>query len=169
MQKRCGNKLDRCRATLISRLGAGCQHEFESPGGHTHPPNLLKNDCLRYRQSLKRRSKETNEAPSVTISVCATSVPKEVNLLIKQMLLSSYYFNSFTQVQTMLSKPAQRKICQRSRECKKTYPEVPVTPEDYANIDERYSKTLDGQPFLVGHKNVEGGVILMFSTAGKLF
>lgn len=130
MQKRCGNKLDRCRATLISRLGAGCHHEFESPGGHTHPPNLLKNDCLRYRQSLKRRSKETNEAPSVTISVCATSVPKEVNLLINQMLLSSYYFNSFTQVQTMLSKPAQRKICQRSRECKKTYPEVPVTPED---------------------------------------
>lgn len=69
----------------------------------------------------------------------------------------------------MLSKPAQRKICQRSRESKKTYPEVPVTPEDYANIDERYSKTLDGQPFLVGHKTVEGGVILMFSTAGKLF
>ena len=92
VQKRCGNKLDRCRATLISRLGAGCQHEFESPGGHTHPPNLLKNDCLRYRQSLKRRSKETNEVPSVTISVCATSVPKEVILLIQQMLLSSYYF-----------------------------------------------------------------------------
>lgn len=69
----------------------------------------------------------------------------------------------------MLSKPAQKKICQRSREKKEIFPPAPETPDDYFKIDDKYVKTLDDTPFLVGQKTIESGVILMFCTAGEVF
>lgn len=69
----------------------------------------------------------------------------------------------------MISKPAQKKLCQRSRDRPEAYPKAPETFEEYANIEDKYRKTLDEAPFLLGQKSIESGIILMFSTVGKIW
>lgn len=67
-------------------------------------------------------------------------------------------------VQTVLSKNAQRRICQRERNNS-----LPSDPEDFSTLDENFTQTIDGKPFLL--KNVvidDEGHILLFTTSSNL-
>lgn len=62
----------------------------------------------------------------------------------------------------MISKAAQRKICQRSRRPIK-YPPAP-TQGNFHLIPEQFRKTLDGADFLLSTVEVNAGVICIFTT-----
>lgn len=66
----------------------------------------------------------------------------------------------------MISKAAQKKICQRSRQPTK-YPPSP-TADGYTSIPDRFKKTLDGGDFLLATVAVHGGNVLIFSTHENL-
>ncbi|XP_062704943.1 uncharacterized protein LOC134287313 [Aedes albopictus] len=113
-------------------------HAADMPSEHNHPPNPLTVKCRKLRNELRQRSEGRLEPPTVTIRECAKEVSNEV--------------------QTMVSKPAQRKICQRSRQPAK-YPKEP-TPGNYVEIPDSFKKTLDGADFLLAVTETA----LLFST-----
>ncbi|XP_062558147.1 uncharacterized protein LOC134223025 [Armigeres subalbatus] len=141
IKKRVKQQENRCQATIQTRL-ENAAHVLGHASNHNHPPNPLHVQCRKLRSELKRRSVSRCEPPITTIRECAKDVPNEV--------------------QTMVSKPAQRKICQRSRQPAK-YPAEP-TPGNYDDIPEQYKKTLDGADFLLSTSDS----VLLFTTIDNL-
>lgn len=168
VKKRSVDEVNRCGGRVVSRLEGG-NHKLEVPTKHNHPPSMFKNQCLLYRNALKRRSMNATEAPSITIRECSKNVNFEVisYYCLKSTRKKIFQKISFLlKVQTMLSKPAQKKICQRSRQNGEAYPKAPETFADFEALEDKFTKTIEGVPFLLGKKAVEDGIILMFSTAG---
>lgn len=154
MKKRA--KENRCLATIVTRM-SDKGHAADMPSEHNHPPNPLTVKCRKLRNELRQRSEGRLEPPTVTIRECAKEVSNEV-MYFKIHFISEFKEHICFQVQTMVSKPAQRKICQRSRQPAK-YPKEP-TPGNYVEIPDSFKKTLDGADFLLAVTETA----LLFST-----
>lgn len=71
------DKLQRCHATMVTRVGRG-DVLTEGLSLHNHLPNPLKMESQKLRRSLKQRSASRQELPSTTIRECAKTVDNEV-------------------------------------------------------------------------------------------
>ncbi|XP_062565147.1 uncharacterized protein LOC134227577 [Armigeres subalbatus] len=97
-------------------------------------------EVCQYKSALKRKAREGTERPEKIIRLCAADAPIEV--------------------QTALSKTAQRRICQRERGYN-----LPFDPEDPSKIDKEFTHTFDGRPFLLKNVEFDDGRIMLFSTS----
>lgn len=67
-------------------------------------------------------------------------------------------------MQTVLSKPAQKKVCQRYRR----QPNIPDDPDDYAELDQNFTQTVDGRPIVLCNKKIQSGRFIIFGTVEHL-
>lgn len=120
------------------------KHTAVKSSAHNHLPDALRTLSHKYRVDLKRKSKEGTERPEKIVRICAAQYPVEV--------------------QTTMSKAAQRRVCQRQRASS----HLKTDPDDYEKIDPSFTVTFDNQQLLLKNVECDEGRILIFGTITNL-